>query len=127
MLVHNTEIFCKKGLNDANEQIKEKESLIKAKRFNQVVNDIYDQKNLCESYKSVSSFEVAELGKKYLNLLKNNYIEQTSHVSRFCESLLGSIPKVQKPTIKKNFIYFFLMILVMLSLKNTLNLMTISN
>ena len=110
-----------KKLNDANEQIKEKESLIKAMRFSQVVNHIYDQKR----YESVSSFELAE--KTYLNLLKNDNIEQTSHVSRFCESLLESIPEVEKRTIKKNFIYFFLTILVMSSLKNTLNLMTISN
>ena len=41
-----------KKLNDANEQIKEKESLIKAMRFCQVVNHIYSQKR-CES---VSSF-----------------------------------------------------------------------
>ena len=60
-----------KMLNNANEQIKEKESLIKTMRFNQVVNHIYDQKR----YESVSSFEVAELEKTYLNLLKNN-IEQ---------------------------------------------------
>ena len=112
-----------KKLNDANEQIKEKESLIKAMRFSQVVNHIYDQKR----YESVSSFEVAELEKTYLNLLKNDNIEQTSHVSRFCESLLESIPEIEKRTIKKNFIYFFLTILVMPSLKNTLNLMTISN
>ena len=109
--------------NDANEQIKEKESLIKTMRFSQVVDHIYDQKR----YESVSSFEVAELEKAYLNLLKNDNIEQTSHVSRFCESLLESIPEVEKRTIKKNFIYFFMTILVMLSLKNTLNLMTISN
>ena len=31
-----------KKLNEANEQIKEKESLIKAMRFSQVVNHIYD-------------------------------------------------------------------------------------
>ena len=53
-------------LNNANEQIKEKESLIKTMRFSQVVNHIYDQKR----YESVSSFEVAELEKTYLNLLK---------------------------------------------------------
>ena len=46
-----------KSLNDANEQIKEKESFIKAMRFNQVVNRIYDKKR----YESVSSSEVAEL------------------------------------------------------------------
>ena len=110
-----------KKFNDANEQIKKKESLIKAMRFSQVVNHIYHQKR----YESVSSFEVAELGKTYLNLLKNHNIEQTSHVSRFCESLLESIPEVEKRTIKKIYI-FFLTILVMLFLKNTLNLMTIS-
>ena len=112
-----------KKLNDANEQIKEKKNFIKAMQFSQVVNHIYNQK----LYESVSSFEVAELEKTYLNLSKNDNIEQTSHVSRLCESLLESIPEVEKQTIKKNFIYFFLTILVMLSLKNTLNLMTISN
>ena len=81
-----------KKLHDANEQIKEKESLIKAMRFSQVLNDIYDQKR----YESVSSFEAAELEKTYLNLLKKDNIEQTSHVSRFCESLLESIPEVEK-------------------------------
>ena len=81
-----------KKLNDANERIKEKESLIKAIRFRQVVNHIYDQKR----YESVSSFEVAELEKTYLNLLKNDNIEQTSHVLRFCESLFESIPEVEK-------------------------------
>ena len=35
-----------KKLNDVKEQIKEKESLIKAMRFSQVVNHIYDQKVL---------------------------------------------------------------------------------
>ena len=35
-------------------------------RFSQVVNHIYHQKR----YESVSSFEVAELEKTYLNLLK---------------------------------------------------------
>ena len=43
-----------KNLNDANEQIQEKGSLIKAMRFSQVVNHIYDQKR----YESVSSFKV---------------------------------------------------------------------
>ena len=92
-------------------------------RFSQVVNHIYHQKR----YESVSSFEVAELEKTHLNLLKNHNIEQTSHVSRFCESLLESIPEVEKRTIKKTLYFFFLTILVMLSLKNTLNLMAISN
>ena len=55
-----------KKFNDVNEQIKRKESLIKAMRFSQVVNHIYHQKR----YESVSSFEVAELEKTYLNLLK---------------------------------------------------------
>ena len=92
-----------KKLNHANEQIKEKESLIKAMRFSQVVNHIYDQKR----YESVSSSEVAELEKTYLNLLKNDSIEQTSHVPRFCESLLESIPEVEKRTIKKTKFYIF--------------------
>ena len=78
-------------------------------------------------YEFVGSFEVAEIEKTYLNLLKNDNIEQTSHVSSFYESLLESIPEVEKRTIKTNFIYFFLTILVMLYLKNTLNLMTTSN
>ena len=73
-----------KNLNDAKEQIKEKESFIKAMRFSQVVNHIYDQKR----YESVSSSEVAELENTYLNLLKHDNIDQTSHVSRFCECLL---------------------------------------
>ena len=90
-------------------------------QFSEVIIHIYDQKR----YESISSFEVAELEKTYLNLLKNDNIEQTSHVSRFCESLLESIPEVEKRTIKKNF--FFLAILVMLFLKNILNLMTISH
>ena len=75
-------------------------------RFSQVVNHIYDQKR----YESVSSFEVSELEKTYLNLLKNDNIEQASHVSTFCESLLESIPEVEKRTIKKSIIYFFLTI-----------------
>ena len=72
-------------------------------RFSQVVNHIYDQKR----YESVSSFEVAELAKTYLNLLKNDNIEQTSHISRFCESLLESITEVEKRTIKKKALYIF--------------------
>ena len=71
-------------------------------QFSQVINHIYDQKR----YESVSSFEVAELEKTYLNLLNDN-IEQTSHVSRFCESLLESIPEVEKRTIKNFFFIFF--------------------
>ena len=71
-------------------------------RFSQVVNHIYHQKR----YESVSSFEVAELEKTHLNLLKNDNIEQTSHVSRFCKSLLESIPEVEKRTIKKT-LYIF--------------------
>ena len=34
-------------------------------------------------------------------------IEQTSHVSRFCKSLLESIPEVEKRTIKKKLDIFF--------------------
>ena len=59
----------------------------------------------CDLAKLLIIEKVAELEKTYLNLLKNNNIEHTSDVSRFCESLLESIPEVQKPTIK-NFIYF---------------------
>ena len=92
-----------KKFNDVNEQIKRKESLIKAMRFSQVVNHIYHQKR----YESVSSFEVAELEKTYLNLLKNDNIQQTNHVSRFCESLLESVPKVEKRTITKTLYIFF--------------------
>ena len=53
-------------LNDANEQIKEKDSLIKTMQFRQVVNYIYDQKR----FKSVCSFEVAELEKNILKSVK---------------------------------------------------------
>ena len=60
----------------------------------------------CDLAKLLIIEKVAELEKTYLNLLKNNNIEHTSDVSRFCESLLESIPEVQKPTIKKNFTYF---------------------
>ena len=96
---------------------------IKIKRFSQIFNHICNQTR----YESVCSFEVAELERTYLNLLKSDNIEKTSHVSIFCESLLESIPEVEKRTIKKNLIYFFLTIFMMLSLKDILNLMTISN
>ena len=55
-----------KKLYNANEQIKEKVSLIKAVQFSQVVNHIYDQKR----YEFVSSFEVAELEKNILKSFK---------------------------------------------------------
>ena len=58
---------------------KNKENLVKAMRLIQIVNQVYDQ----EQYESVFSFEVSVLEKSYLNLLSNDNIIQTSHISRF--------------------------------------------
>lgn len=58
---------------------KNKENLVKATRLIQIVNQVYDQ----EQYESVFSFEVSVLEKSYLNLLSNDNIIQTSHISRF--------------------------------------------
>ena len=82
---------------------KAKEQLIKATRFNQIVNYVYDKKR----YESVNSFEVASLEKLYIELLSHDNIEQTSHVSRFAENLLDSIPEVEKRVVNKKNVIFF--------------------
>ena len=93
-----------KKLNSNKEMRKNKENLVKAMRLSQIVNQVYDQ----EQYESVSSFEVFVLEKSYLHLLSNNNIIQTSHISRFYDFPLDSIPDVEKRTINnKLFIIFF--------------------
>lgn len=75
--------------------MKNKKNVVKAMKLIQIVNYVYNQKR----YGSISSFDVTVLELPYLNLLSNSNITQTSHVPRFCDLLLDSIPEEEKRTI----------------------------
>ena len=92
-----------KKLNSDKEMMENSKKLVKAMRLSQIVNHVYDQKR----YESISSFEVSALEKSYLNLLSNDNIIQTSHVSRFCDLLLDSIPAAKKRTINNKLFIIF--------------------
>ena len=92
-----------KKLNSNKEMMKNKENLVKAMILSQIVNQVYDQKR----YESVFSFEVSVLEKLYLNLLSNDNIIQTSHVSRLCDLLLDSITDLEKRTINNKLLIIF--------------------
>ena len=83
--------------------MKNNKNLVKAMRLSQIANRVYDQ----NQYESISSFEVSVLETSYLNILSNDNIIQTSHVSRFFDLVLDSIPEVEKRTVNNKLFIIF--------------------